>query len=153
MSSTSKDAVSTNVKKKIKKKMFFKRHPKVCRKLSSGNGCKQDCSYHHPDEIKVEQKNYFKEMMKISKQCNKTFNNSMEMLLHVAILHNSNIKDDIFEPSETERVIPEVIEEFEIELQDRTKCIECKEKFSEKNALQVATDKCMICSMLSYGKE
>ena len=78
----------------------------------------------------------------------------MEMVLHVAKVHHSHIEDDIFEPRQKERVEPEVMKLNTIkELQDHTKCFECKEKFSDKNTLQAATGKCMMCSILSYSKE
>ena len=71
------------------------------------------------------------------------------MLLDVEKLHNTHIEHDLVEPIEKERVEPEVMQVNEIEeLQDQTKCFECKETFTKKNALQVSTGKCLLCSIL-----
>ena len=64
------------------------------------------------------------------------------------------IEDNIIEPREKEMVNLDVTKNNQTEeLQGMTNCVECKEKFTEKNNLKVATGKCMMCSIFCYGKE
>ena len=89
------------------------------------------------------------------KQCNKIFKTAMEMLMHVAKDHSSNIIEDVIEPRDLEQDKPTDVKQGNIieEQLDNTICSICKEKLTVTNTLKYQDGKCTMCSILSYRKE